>query len=673
MVLLLGMASEARAQEWFDDYERARALIADDQPARAVPLLEQAIRKRPEPGTNILTYGTNRLDEYFPYLLLADARLRVDDLDQAADALAASEAAGVAPPAAREAVASRLAAARRAARLARENETPASTDPPPRVAPAADPPPPVVPSPIPAPVQRTGVLQVRTDPEGATVVANDLLLGATPLTIELDAGRYDVNLRKDGWEQETVDVTLESGATFALDRSLRALPVTAPVPAPPVSAPPVVDGVPADDVANLIVVTQPPGASVYLDDEPLGSTDPETGRLVKSDVPVGTHRLRVSRADHLDRVVELDVVAGDPTIVEAALERVSAPVAPPSTAQGVPVVPPLAPASGLGWGVTLLLLGVAGVAGALVLLGGTRRGREWGTRIGLTSGLPRRIGWGARRGRRAGASGQHFGNYQLLELLGRGGMAEVYRARRGREVCALKRPLERFLEHDEFRERFLREAEIGRTLHHPNIVRILDRGEVGDVPYFTMELIAGDTLRDRLRAGTVFSPALATSIILQVAEALDYAHHKGIVHRDVTSANVMLDRDGAVRVMDYGIASAARFSGLTVTGAFMGTPDYVAPEVASGMPADARSDLYSLGVVFYELLTGQRPFVGETPAATIHLHREQPPQPPSSRLDDCPAELDAIVLRLLAKVPDERYATAETLLIDLREYQNRRP
>jgi serine/threonine protein kinase len=159
--------------------------------------------------------------------------------------------------------------------------------------------------------------------------------------------------------------------------------------------------------------------------------------------------------------------------------------------------------------------------------------------------------------------------------------------------------------------------------------------------------------------------------VAQVAEALDYAHLKGVVHRDLKPSNIMILRDGIVKVMDYGIARARRFEGLTVTGAFLGTPDYVAPETAEGKGSDARSDLYSLGIVFYEMLTGKKPFVGDTPFATLKKHCTEAPTPPSALSPEVPRELEEIVLRLMSKDPAERYPGAEELLIALRSYLNR--
>jgi len=250
-------------------------------------------------------------------------------------------------------------------------------------------------------------------------------------------------------------------------------------------------------------------------------------------------------------------------------------------------------------------------------------------------------------------------------------MATVYKAERGGELCALKRPLDSFLEEAEFVERFLREAEIGRTLHHPNIIRIFERGDVDGIPYFTMELVEGETLQAFLKRNPALPERSATKIVAQVAEALDYAHLKGVVHRDLKPSNIMVLDEGTVKVMDYGIARSRRLGGITLTGAFLGTPEYVAPETAEGGGADARSDLYSLGVVYYETLTGTKPFVGETAFATLRKHCTDPPTPPSALRPSCPEALERIVLRLLEKLPADRYASAEELLIELRDFLNR--
>ena len=260
-----------------------------------------------------------------------------------------------------------------------------------------------------------------------------------------------------------------------------------------------------------------------------------------------------------------------------------------------------------------------------------------------------------------------FGEYRLLEQLGRGGMASVYKAERGNERVALKRPLVGFLDDADFLRRFSREADINRSLNHPNIVRILERGEVEAVPYFTMELLAGETLQAFIRHPQPAEPRVAVSVVAQVAEALDFAHSKGVVHRDLKPSNIMLLPDGTAKVMDFGLARGTRFEGMTITGAFLGTPPYVAPEMIEGRGTEPRSDLYALGVVFYELLTGQAPFRGESPFAILQKHLTEEPSPPSRNMEWIPAELDAIVLRLLRKSAAER-PSAEELVVTLREW-----
>ena len=406
----------------------------------------------------------------------------------------------------------------------------------------------------------------------------------------------------------------------------------------------------APDPPSLVIISDPPGASVYLDDERLGRTDPTSGRLVRTGVAPGPHRLRLGKDGRGDTAQEITVAAAGATEVRVAL---------PSVAP-VPFLPPF-----------LSALLVTAVVGVILVAWRRLRGASGGATGAKTPEPHERVPLGSRgEGTRAGG-GELFGDYLLREQLGKGGMAEVYLAERAGELVALKRPLGMLLEEPEFLERFLREAEIGLTLHHPNIIRILERGDVKGVPYFTMERIEGQTLQARLREQGAFSAREACGVISQVGEALDYAHLKGVVHRDLKPSNIMIQPDGVVKVMDYGIARARRFGGLTATGAFLGTPDYVAPETAEGHGTDARSDLYSLGIVFYELLTGQKPFLGDTPFATLRKHVSEAPTPPSAHMPDTPKELEAIVLKLMAKDPKDRYPGAEELLIELRTWQSR--
>jgi hypothetical protein len=408
---------------------------------------------------------------------------------------------------------------------------------------------------------------------------------------------------------------------------------------------------------SIEVVSQPAGASVYVDDEPVGSTDPGTGRLVKSGLARGRHRVRVAHAGHEDTVRELDVSGG--TVTFYTTLRPSAAEAPDSR------TPLLAFA--------LLAVVVTGFIAWIALRRPSHPARPGRasllSRAETNTGAPATPRTFINPGARLDEQGREwFGDYRLLEMLGRGGMASVFKAERREELVALKRPLASFLDDQPFLDRFLREAEIGRTLNHPNIVRILERGNVLGVPYFTMQLVPGETLTAFMRREGPVEPRFAALFVVQIAEALDFAHGKGVVHRDLKPSNIMRLPDGSARVMDFGIARAERFETLTATSAFLGTPHYVAPEMIEGLGAEPRSDLYALGVVLFELVTGQRPFVADTAFGVLKKHCSEEPSPPSRLRPGVPPAIDAIVLQLLRKNAAERPANAEALVIALRDF-----
>ncbi|MGN6251341.1 MAG: Stk1 family PASTA domain-containing Ser/Thr kinase [Marmoricola sp.] len=271
--------------------------------------------------------------------------------------------------------------------------------------------------------------------------------------------------------------------------------------------------------------------------------------------------------------------------------------------------------------------------------------------------------------------------YELGELLGRGGMAEVRKGtdvRLGRTV-AIKRLRTDLASDTTFQARFRREAQSAASLNHPAIVSVYDTGEeVGDdghghsvaQPYIVMEYVAGRTLRDILREGRKILPERALEITSGVLSALDYSHRMGIIHRDIKPGNVMLTPSGDVKVMDFGIARAVSDaqSTMTQTAAVVGTAQYLSPEQARGENVDSRSDVYSAGCLLYELLTGRPPFVGESPVSVAYQHvREQAPVP--STLDpDLPPELDALVMKALAKRVEDRYASAAAMKADIDRY-----
>jgi beta-lactam-binding protein with PASTA domain len=258
------------------------------------------------------------------------------------------------------------------------------------------------------------------------------------------------------------------------------------------------------------------------------------------------------------------------------------------------------------------------------------------------------------------------GRYRALRRLGSGGMAEVWMAEDevlGRRV-ALKLLGGRFVDDPEFRERFRREAQAAAALTHPNIVGIFDRAEWNGIPYIAMELVDGSTLKDLVRERGPLPPTVAVEFIEQILRALGYAHKRGLVHRDVKPQNVIIDPDGVAKVADFGIARAGN-SEMTETGTILGTVQYVSPEQAQGLPTDRRSDLYSAGVVLYELLTGRVPFDGEASVSVALKHVTEPPVPPGQLRPGIPPALDAVVMRALAKDPARRFQTAEEFIAAL--------
>ncbi len=252
------------------------------------------------------------------------------------------------------------------------------------------------------------------------------------------------------------------------------------------------------------------------------------------------------------------------------------------------------------------------------------------------------------------------GRYEVDAPLGTGGMAAVYRGTDtvlGRTV-AIKVLADRFVGDEQFVTRFRREAQAAAGLNHPNVVSVYDTGDDGDAHYIVMEYVAGRTLADVLREEGALLPSRATAIIEQVADALEAAHTQTLVHRDVKPGNILLTDGGDVKVADFGIARAATDETLTQTGIILGTASYLSPEQTQGQAVDARSDIYSMGCVLFEMLTGRTPFPGDSVIAIAYRHVNEAPIPPSRLNNDVPPELDAVVLRAMAKDPDDRYASA---------------
>jgi serine/threonine-protein kinase len=276
--------------------------------------------------------------------------------------------------------------------------------------------------------------------------------------------------------------------------------------------------------------------------------------------------------------------------------------------------------------------------------------------------------------RHVDAEGVLGGRYRLLRRIARGGMAEVWEAQDevlGRRVAA--KVLYQHLAADgSFLERFRREAIAAARLAHPNVVATYDTGIEDDVAWIVMELVEGHTLREELGQRGALSPVRTVHIATQVADALDYAHRSGVIHRDIKPGNILLTDDDRVKVADFGIAKAAieaaedasgagLASDLTRSGDIVGTAKYLSPEQVNGEGVDGRSDVYALGVVIYEMLCGRAPFSGDTEVALAMQHLQAPPTPPRQLRAGIPRSLEAVVLRAMAKAPAERFPTAGQL------------
>ncbi len=253
------------------------------------------------------------------------------------------------------------------------------------------------------------------------------------------------------------------------------------------------------------------------------------------------------------------------------------------------------------------------------------------------------------------------GRYLLEERLGKGGMGQVWRAvdQRLERTVAIKLIAPQLAHEPEFLVRFLREAQSIARISHPNVVGVLDFGEADDKPFLVMEYVPGQPLGEV--TGHPIDPERAVAVIAQAADAAGAAHKQGIVHRDIKPANIIVTDEGRAKLVDFGIASHENVERITATGTTIGSPHYISPEQASGGNATSRSDVYALGVVLFELLTGRRPFEGDQIAAIAIAHVEKPPPAPSQFVDGIDPQLEQVVMRCLAKDPNDRFADGQEL------------
>lgn len=264
------------------------------------------------------------------------------------------------------------------------------------------------------------------------------------------------------------------------------------------------------------------------------------------------------------------------------------------------------------------------------------------------------------------------GRYEITELIGVGGMAEVYKGVDviDNKTVAIKILKKEYAENEEFLRRFRNESKAIAVLSHPNIVKIYDVGFSEKIQYIVMEYIDGITLKEYIEEERVLTWKDTVHFVIQILRALQHAHDKGIVHRDIKPQNIMMFTDGTIKVMDFGIAKFAREDGKTATDQAIGSVHYISPEQASGNVTDAKSDIYSVGAMMYEMLTGRKPFDSDNPVAIAVMHMHDIPERPKAVNSDIPDGLEEIVLRAMEKSPEDRYGTTAEMIRDIEAFKN---
>ena len=454
----------------------------------------------------------------------------------------------------------------------------------------------------------------------------------------------------------------------------------------------------ASAAGNILVQSDPPGASIIVDGTargttPLGPFPLAPGlHVVRAEAPgfrTVEQRVTVTAAGTATLVITLvanpPVTAAPTTLVPLPTRQAAPPVPPtptqllpPAAVAAEPKAPRVQPATpppdtpvtvrtieipeGKGFPrmpISVVALVLLALTGALWLRGVRKRRPP-----GHAPTAPTRV---LEQATTLIETGAKLGVYELQSVLGRGGMATTYRARRtgDGQTVAVKVPHDGCLAEERFIARFLREGKLGEQLHHPNIVRIYGAGEEKGRPFLAMELVTGRTLKDVLRQDGPMPLRRSLEIARDIAEALDYAHAKGVIHRDLKPENVMILPDGTLKVMDFGIARLSDQPGLTSSNLFLGTPLYAAPEMVDPKSIDHRVDLYALGIILYEMLEGAVPFTADSPYRVLEMHMRTPLPAPEVLPHPVPARVWAVVQRLCEKDPAARYRSAEELLVEL--------
>lgn len=629
LLLAAAAAAPAWADQWYEHYEQGLELADRGAWQEALESFQAAGRFRPEPAERARTYGNRFLFGYDPHFQQARCLVELGRPEEARSALARSAAAGVSPSGELAALEERIGAPEAGAPVGggEGSGAPGAGESTVERRPGPDR----------APDRTPARLAVVSSPPGVPVMLDGRPAGRTPLTgEEVAPGRHRV--RVDGgdayraWEQE-IDVA--PGERVQVNVAL------SPRPRQPQG-----NGAPQEGGGEGGAASPVPGAS--------GAAAPPERRA-----PEPAAETVEARSREAERGTAAEPARATPAPTDGSDSPGVTPPARPAAAEDRTERPPRAggassrrpPLGALLGGTSFLLLAVAG------LLALRRRHRRSAAAVDAGG---------------SGRIGDRVGPYRIEGVLGRGGMATTYRARRRRDDLAVALKIPHETGDPTYLERFLREGRLGETLHHPGIVRILEAGEEGGRPYLAMELLPGRTLRQALDEAEEPPPVQrALAIAVEIAEALDYAHGKGVVHRDLKPENVMVLPDGRLQVMDFGVARVEGQPGLTTSSFFFGSPVYAAPELVDPRSIDHRADLYSLGVLLYELLEGEPPFVHESVFRLLEMHQSAALPEPESLPRPLPPEVWRIVSRLLAKDPAERHRSAQELLVELKRYLHR--
>jgi hypothetical protein len=605
LLALLAPAAASAQATFYAAYEQGLEHEGQGRWREAREAFLTAAELRPEPAQRAKTYGVNFLHDYDPYLHLARAELALGLLDEAEAHIARSAAAGVSPQAAIDELEQQLQSLRRAAARPTATAIPQRPEPAPTAAPRA-------------PTAAPTTVVLSSSPAGADVFIDGRLEGITPVTLDITPGQHQLMVRAEGFRPSQQSFNIAAGESSPIHVVLEreAVPTVA------------------------VAAAQPPAAAA-----------------TRPPAPVAT-------ATTPSRIVAASAQPTEPaTPTRAATEL------PEAIADQVPDSGREAAAGhGRLWLVVVGVVVLAGLAALGLIWRRNRVTQRYDTDVTVaaeltptvhlqhSSPLPENVN-------------PSFDGYRLMMVLGRGGMATTYLAERvsDNRSVAIKIPHEHLLANQELVRRFVREGSFGATIHHPNIIRIYEASTVKGKPFIAMELLDGVTLEQKIAAEGALPVVEALEIARSIAQALDYAHMKNVIHRDLKPENVMVLRDGTIKVMDYGIARIIDTPGLTATNTYLGTPLYSAPESITPADVDGQSDLYSLGIILYRILSNRLPFHSTSPLELLEMHRSKPlPELPKEL--QIPHEVDVMVRRLAAKTKQDRYRTAEAFLKDVNAY-----